>query len=244
MIYKRLFLVNTFLNECDIITVTNVRRIQNVPNIYGYIRVSTKDQNEQRQLHKMMERDVEARRIFVDKASGRHFDRPQYQLLRKVLSTGDIVYIDALDRMGRNYDEVISEWKYITRELQANIIVLENETLFDSRKFREMGDMGRLMEDQFLSLLSYVADQERKKIHQRQAEGIAIAKSKGKHLGRPQRTLGTLSPKQLQIIEETYPKWKNREITGVKFMELIELKKNTFYKIIKEYEVNDLKKNF
>lgn len=111
-------------------------------NIYGYIRVSTKDQNEQRQLHKMMVRGVEARRIFVDKASGRNFDRPQYQLLRKILSQGDIVYIDALDRMGRNYDEVISEWKYITRELQANIVVLENETLFDSRKFREMGDMG------------------------------------------------------------------------------------------------------
>ncbi|MBY0596846.1 recombinase family protein [Bacillus bingmayongensis] len=201
-------------------------------NIYGYIRVSTKDQNEQRQLHKMMERGVEARRIFVDKASGRNFDRPQYQLLRKILSQGDIVYIDALDRMGRNYDEVISEWKYITRELQADIVVLENETLFDSRKFR---DMGRLMEDQFLSLLSYVADQERKKIHQRQAEGIALAKSQGKYLGRPQFNLSTLSPKQLLIIEETYPKWKNREITGVKFMELLELKKNTFYKIIKEY---------
>ncbi|MEK4841333.1 recombinase family protein [Bacillus sp. FSL L8-0152] len=212
-------------------------------NIYGYIRVSTKDQNEQRQLHKIMERGVEARRIFVDKASGRHFDRPQYQLLRKILSTGDIVYIDALDRMGRNYDEVISEWKYITRELQANIIVLENETLFDSRKFREIGDMGRLMEDQFLSLLSYVADQERKKIHQRQAEGIAVAKSQGKHLGRPQLTLATLSPKQLHIIEATYLKWKNREITGVKFMELLGLKKNSFYKIMKEYKGNDIRNN-
>lgn len=212
-------------------------------NIYGYIRVSTKDQNEQRQLHKMMERGVEARRIFVDKASGRHFNRPQYQLLRKVLSTGDIVYIDALDRMGRNYDEVISEWKYITRELQADIVVLENEALFDSRKFREMGDMGRLMEDQFLSLLSYVADQERKKIHQRQAEGIAIAKSQGKHLGRPQLTLSTLSQKQLHIIEENYLKWKNREITSVKFMELLGLKKNSFYKIMKEYKGNDMRNN-
>ncbi|HDX9707927.1 TPA: recombinase family protein [Bacillus thuringiensis] len=181
--------------------VINVRRIQNVTNIYGYIRVSTKDQNEQRQLHKMMERGVEARRIFVDKASGRRFDRPQYQLLRKILSTGDIVYIDALDRMGR------------------------------------------LMEDQFLSLLSYVVDQERKKIHQRQAEGIAVAKSQGKHLGRPQLNLSTLRTKQLLIIEETYPKWKNREITGVKFMELLELKKNTFYKIVKEYEENKVATN-
>lgn len=191
----------------------------------------------------MMERRVEARRIFVDKASGRHFDRPQYQLLRKILSTGDIVYIDALDRMGRNYDEVISEWKYITRELQADIAVLENETLFDSRKFREMGEMGRLMEDQFLSLLSYVADQERKKIHRRQAEGIAVAKSQGKHLGHPQLNLSTLNTKQLFIIEETYPKWKNKEITGVKFMGLLELKKNTFYKIVKEYEENKVETN-
>ena len=170
-------------------------------NIYGYIRVSTKDQNEQRQLHKMMERGVEARRIFVDKASGRHFDRPQYQLLRKILSTGDIVYIYALDRMGRNYDEVISEWKYITRELQADIIVLENETLFDSRKFREMGDMGRLMEDQFY-LCFPMLQIKSVKIHQRQAEGIAIAKAQGKHLGRPQLTLSTLSQQQLHIIEK------------------------------------------
>lgn len=228
--------MNTFINGNDIIVVTNVRRIQNVTNIYGYIRVSTKDQHEQRQLHKMMERGVEARRIFVDKASGRHFNRPQYQLLRKILSTGDIVYIDALDRMGRNYDEVISEWKYITRELQADIVVLENETLFDSRKFREMGDMGRLMEDQFLSLLSYVADQERKKIRQRQAEGIAVAKSQGKHLGRPQVNLSALSKQQMNIIEETHSKWKSGEITAVMFMEMLELKKNTFYKIMKEYK--------
>jgi len=232
--------MNTFTNKNGIIVVTNVGSVSIVANIYGYIRVSTKDQNEQRQLHKMMERGVEARRIFVDKASGRHFDRPQYQLLRKILSTSDIVYIDALDRMGRNYDEVISEWKYITRELQADIVVLENETLFDSRKFREMGDMGRLMEDQFLSLLSYVADQERKKIHQRQAEGIAVAKAQGKHLGRPPFTLSVLSQKQLIIIEETYAKWKKREITSVRFMELLGLKKNTFYKILKEYEENKL----
>lgn len=205
-------------------------------NIYGYIRVSAKDQNEQRQIHKMLEKGVEARRIFVDKASGKNFERPQYQLLRKVLGQEDLVYMDALDRMGRNYDDVISEWKYITRELQADIVVLENETLFDSRKFRDMGDMGKLMEDQFLSLLSYVADQERKKIRRRQAEGIALAKFQGKHLGRPQINLSILSKKQRQIIEENHSKWRNGDITGVMFMEMLELKKNTFYKIMKEYE--------
>lgn len=99
-----------------------------------------------------------------------------------------------------------------------------------------MGDMGRLMEDQFLSLLSYVTDQERKKIHQRQAEGIAVAKSQGKHLGRPQVNLSTLSKQQMHIIVETYSKWKSGEITAIMFMQMLELKKNTFYKIMKEYE--------
>lgn len=211
-------------------------RRTNMAATYGYIRVSSKDQNEQRQLHKMLERGIEARRIFVDRASGKNFERPQYQLLRKVLNERDIIYMDALDRLGRNYDEVIAEWKYITRELKANIVVLENESLFDSRKFREMGDMGQLMEDQFLSLLSYVADQERKKIRQRQAEGIEVAKSQGKHLGRPQMNLSNLSKKQLQIIEENHLKWRNGDITGVMFMDMLELKKNTFYKIMKEYK--------
>jgi DNA invertase Pin-like site-specific DNA recombinase len=205
-------------------------------NIYGYIRVSSVDQNEQRQVNKMIEKGVEARRIFVDKASGKDFNRPQYQLLRKVLGEGDIVYIDALDRLGRNYDEIISEWKYITRELNADIIVLENEALFDSRKFKSMGDMGKLMEDQFLSLLAYVAEQERKKIRQRQAEGIAVAKAQGKHLGRPQLNLDTLTKQQRQVLEANYERWKAKEITGVEFMRMLELKKSTFYKIVKEYE--------
>lgn len=94
------------------------------------------------------------------------------------MSAGDIVYIDALDPMGRNYDEAISEWKYITRELQADIVVLENETLFDSRKFRDMGNMRRLMKDQFLSLLSYVANQERKKFDSDKLKELQLLKLK------------------------------------------------------------------
>lgn len=207
-------------------------------NIYGYIRVSSKDQNEARQLNKMIDKGVEARRIFVDKQSGKDFNRPQYQMLRRVLSEGDLLYIDALDRLGRNYDAVINEWKYITRELNADIVILENETLFDSRKFREMGDMGKLMEDQFLSLLSYVADQERKKIRQRQAEGIAAARKKGKHVGRPTFTIKSLTDEQRQKLIANYSRWKANEITAVEFMRIIDLKKSTFYKIIKEYESN------
>lgn len=204
--------------------------------VYGYIRVSSKDQNEGRQVKKMIDKGVHAKRIFTDKVSGKDFNRAQYQLLRKVLDEGDLLYIDALDRLGRNYDAVINEWKYITRELKADIVILENETLFDSRKFREMGDMGRLMEDQFLSLLSYVADQERKKIRQRQAEGIAVAKALGKHVGRPTVTYDTLSDDQQRTIERTHKDWKDGKLTSVAFMNELNLKKTTFYKVIREYE--------
>ena len=207
---------------------------------FGYIRVSTADQNIERQLTKMRELGIEERDIFIDKASGKSFNRPQYQALKSVIRAGDLIYMDALDRLGRNYDEIISEWKDITRSVNADIVVLENETLFDSRKFKAMNTddskLGSLMEDQFLSLLSYVADQERKKILKRQAEGIAEARKAGKHLGRPRLDLAALSKQQRQDLEANYPAWKAKTITGVQFMELLALKKNSFYKIIKEYE--------
>ncbi|WP_096203194.1 recombinase family protein [Bacillus sp. FJAT-45350] len=204
--------------------------------VFGYIRVSSKDQNEARQLQKMIAKGIDERDIFMDKASGANFDRIQYQALRERIREGDLIYIDALDRLGRSYDDVIAEWKHITRTLKADIIILENETLFDSRNFRDMGDMGKLMEDQFLSLLAYVADQERKKIRQRQAEGIAVAKAQGKHLGRPKFNLDSLNKEQYKTLEENYIIWKEKKLSGVRFMELLGLKKNTFYKIVKEYE--------
>jgi DNA invertase Pin-like site-specific DNA recombinase len=203
----------------------------------GYIRVSTTGQNIDRQLTKMKELGIEDRFIFIDKQSGKDFEREQYQAMKRIIREGDLLYVDALDRLGRDYEGIIKEWKQITREMQADIIVLENETLFDSRKFKSMGDMGKLMEDQFLSLLSYVADQERKKIRQRQAEGIAVAKEKGKHLGRPKMNLDALSKEQRKALDQFYPYWKDGEITAVEFMSKLNLKKNTFYKIVNEYEV-------
>lgn len=203
---------------------------------YGYTRVSAKDQNLERQIRKMLDRGIPDRLIFRDKQSGKDFNRPEYQTLKRILQEGDVVYIDALDRLGRNYDEVIKEWKEITRQLKADIVILENETLFDSRKYREMGDIGKLMEDQFLSLLSFVADQERKKIRQRQAEGIAIAKAEGRHLGRPVINLQTLSKDQRRTLSQNYFTWKRGEITAVSFMKMMDLKRSSFYKIIKEYE--------
>ena len=195
----------------------------------GYVRVSSKDQNEGRQLVKMQELGIEERFIFVDKQSGKDFDRPQYQAMKQVIREGDLVYIDSLDRLGRNYDGILEEWKEITRKINADIVILENETLFDSRKFKAMGDIGKLMEDQFLSMLSYVAEQERKKIRQRQAEGIAKAKTEGRTGGRP---MIKIDDKFVQA----YTQWKAGEIKAVEAMELAGMKKVTFYNRVKEHE--------
>ena len=151
----------------------------------GYIRVSDKDQNPGRQLEKMKALGIEERFIFMDKLTGKNFDRPQYQAMKRIIRSGDIVYLDAIDRLGRDYDGIIREWKEITRTLEADIVVLDKESLFDSQKFKTMGNIGKLMEDQFLSLLSFVAEEERLKIKQRQREGIDLAVSKGKRFGRP-----------------------------------------------------------
>ena len=198
---------------------------------FGYVRVSSKDQNAGRQLVKMQELGIDDKLIFTDKLSGKDFDRPQYQLMRRFIEAGDLVYIDALDRLGRNYDGIIDEWKYITRILNADIVILENETLFDSRKFKAMGDMGKLMEDQFLSLLSYVAEQERKKIKQRQAEGIALAKAEGRTYGRHKVCID-------ERFIRAYDQWRGNQITAVKAMELSGMKKVTFYARVKEYEIS------
>ena len=197
----------------------------------GYVRVSTKEQNTERQLIKMRALGIEERYIFVDKASGKDFDRPKYQALRLMIREGDLLYLDALDRLGRDYDGIISEWKYITREVGADIVVLENETLFDSRKFKTMGDLGKLLEDQFLSMLSYVAEQERKKNKQRQAEGIAVALDNGVKFGRPKQEIS-------DEFRAVYGEWKNGAITATEGMKQLGMKPNTFYRRVKEYEAS------
>jgi DNA invertase Pin-like site-specific DNA recombinase len=197
--------------------------------IMAYIRVSSKDQNEARQIEKMRALDVEKRFTFIDKQSGKDFDRPEYQAMKRVIEEGDLIYIDALDRLGRDYDGIIQEWKEITRTIGADIVILENETLFDSRKFKKMGDIGKLMEDQFLSLLGYVAEQERKKIRQRQKEGIEQARKEGRAYGRPKVEVGSK-------FMEAYKQWRNGEIKAVEAMRLAGMKKVTFYARVKEIE--------
>ncbi|AOZ94895.1 recombinase family protein [Paenibacillus crassostreae] len=195
----------------------------------AYGRVSAKDQNETRQLIKFRELGIEERFIFVDKLSGKDFNRPQYQVMRQMIREGDLVYIDALDRLGRDYDGIMKEWKYITRELNADIICLDNETLFNSQSFRVMGDFGKVMEDQFLSLLAYVAEQERKKNRQRQAEGIEVAKADGVKFGRPKIVID-------EDFIQVYQEWKSGEITAVAAMQRVNMKHRTFYRRVKEYE--------
>lgn len=194
----------------------------------GYVRVSSKDQNEERQVLKLRELNIEDRFIFIDKASGKDFLRPEYQAMKRIVRQGDIIYLDALDRLGRDYDGIIREWKEITREIGADIVVLENESIFDSRKFREMGDIGKLMEDQFLSLLSYVAEQERRKIKLRQMEGIAVARANGKRLGRP----GCVVPPNFQGICQ---EWREGKMTAVEAMRRAGMKKTSFYKAVIEF---------
>jgi DNA invertase Pin-like site-specific DNA recombinase len=198
--------------------------------IFGYVRVSAKDQNTERQLKKMHELKIEERCIFVDKQSGKDFNRPKYQAMKLMIREGDLIYLDALDRLGRDYDGIIREWKEITRDLKADIVVLENETLFDSRKFKTMGDLGKLLEDQFLSMLSYVAEQERKKTKQRQAEGIEVALGNGIRFGRPrQEVTGSF--------RAVYTEWKAGNITAVAAMKQLGMKPNTFYRRVKEIKV-------
>ena len=151
---------------------------------YGYVRVSGDDQNAERQIEKMKALGVTDRFLFIEKKSGKDFERPIYQAMKLTFRDGDLLYIDSIDRLGRNYEEVKAEWKSLTKDLRIDVVALDMPDVFDSRNFKAQGDIGKLLEDQMLSLLAWVAEQERKKILQRQKEGIAVAKAAGKYLGR------------------------------------------------------------
>lgn len=148
---------------------------------YGYIRVSTRDQNEERQLIAMREFGIEEKCIYIDKQSGKDFRRPGYMKLMKKIKPGDVLVIKSIDRLGRNYDEILEQWRFITREKRADVVVLDMP-LLDTRQGRDL--TGTLIADIVLQLLSYVAQTEREFIRQRQAEGIAAARARGVQLGR------------------------------------------------------------
>lgn len=171
---------------------------------YGYIRVSSKDQNEDRQLIALHEMGVEDRNIFTDKQSGKDFDRPQYKKLVRKLKKDDLLYIKSIDRLGRNYEEIQNQWRILTKEKGVDIVVLDMP-LLDTRRGKDL--VGMFLSDIVLQVLSFVAENERTNIRLRQAEGIAAAKARGIRFGRPPSPL----PKNFHTC---YQRWKNGEITG------------------------------
>lgn len=171
---------------------------------YGYVRVSTREQNEQRQMIAMKEYGVEEARIYTDKQSGKDFARKNYKRLLRRLKSGDTLVIKSIDRLGRNYEEILEQWRCITKEKQAAIVVLDMP-LLDTRQTRDL--TGTLIADLVLQLLSYVAQTERESIRQRQAEGIAAAKARGVRFGRAPKPL----PENFRTVCR---RWESGEITG------------------------------
>ena len=200
--------------------------------IYGYARVSSKEQNVDRQLA-AFDGLVEKKNIFVDKQSGKNFDRPAYKKLLKKLKNGDVLFVKSIDRLGRNYTEIIEQWRYITKVVCADIVVIDM-SLLDTRKKGE--DLtGTFIADLVLQILSYVAETEREFIHKRQAEGIAIAKQKGIKFGRPETTV----PKDFDKIIK---RWEKKQITTCEALSICNISKSTFYRKVREYNILNNKK--
>lgn len=151
--------------------------------VYGYARVSSRDQSLDRQIDALLEFPVDEGCVFADKASGKDFDRPEYKRLMRVMRSGDVLVVKSIDRLGRNYDEIIEEWRRITKQMECAIVVLDMP-LLDTRETKD-NVTGRFIADIVLQLLSYIAQIERENIRQRQAEGIASAKARGVRFGRP-----------------------------------------------------------
>ena len=188
-------------------------------NIYGYARVSLKDQNEARQIIALSQFPVKKENIYIDKFSGKDFDRPKYSELIKILKEQDILVIKEIDRLGRNYEEILEQWRVITKEIKADIVVLDMP-LLDTRTRKE-NLTGTFIADLVLQILSYVAETERQSIKQRQREGIEAAKKRGVKFGRPCIPV----PEEFYDLKE---KWLNKKITSREAATTINVSQDTF----------------
>ena len=195
-------------------------------NFYGYVRVSTLDQNVERQLIELIKWGVLEKNIYCDKLSGKDFNRPQYQKLKRKLKEGDVLVVKSLDRLGRNYEDIQQEWRDIVKITKADIVIIDMPIL-DTRTNKDL--IGTLISDIVLQLLSYVAQAERENIRQRQAEGIAIAKANGKHLGRYPSPL----PDEFFPV---YEKWLNRDYSLRTASEVLGITISQFRTMIKKHE--------
>lgn len=193
--------------------------------IYGYIRVSSKEQNEARQQIALSEKRIPEKNLYVDKQSGKDFNRPQYKRMVKRLRPGDLLYILSIDRLGRNYEEIQQQWRMLTKEIGIDICVIDMP-LLDTRQGKDL--MGTFIADLVLQILSFVAHAERDNIKKRQAEGIAAAKANGVKFGRPAR-----------VVPEDFPhivtEWESGEISFGSALEKSGLKETTFYRRLREY---------
>ena len=190
---------------------------------FGYARVSSKEQNVERQLVAFKEYGIEERDIYIDKQSGKDFNREQYNTLKHILRENDLLVIKLIDRLGRNYEMIVNEWKDITKNIKVDIVVIDMP-LLDTRKNKDL--LGTFISDLVLQILGYVAEQERTFIKQRQKVGISVAKNNGVKFGRPK------IEKPLNF-DDVVLKWKNNEIKTKEAMELLGLKPNTFYNMLK-----------
>lgn len=194
-------------------------------NVFGYVRVSSTDQNEERQMIAMREKEVPEENVFLDKLSGSSFDRPQYRKMVDRLCAGDLLYILSIDRLGRNYEEIQEQWRKLTKEIGIDICVIDMP-LLDTRTCRDL--MGTFIADLTLQILSFVAESERENIRKRQEQGIAAAKARGVHMGRPMKKLP-------DNFEELVEKWESRRIPLETVLSECKMGKTTFYRRLREY---------
>lgn len=195
-------------------------------DLYGYIRVSTREQNEDRQVLALKGLAIPEKNLFLDKQSGKDFARPQYRKMVRKLKKDDLLYVKSIDRLGRNYDEILEQWRILTKEKGVDIVVLDMP-LLDTRRGKDL--MGTFLSDIVLQVLSFVAENERTNIRQRQAEGIAAAKERGVRFGRPPRPLP-------ENFHHLYQKWRNGNITGSAAAKLCGMPLSTFRYRAEQYE--------
>lgn len=195
--------------------------------LYGYVRVSSTDQNEDRQMIALSEAGVSKNNIYMDKMSGKNFDRPQYQKLMLRLKPGDLLYIPSIDRLGRNYEEIQMQWRIITKEKNVDVCVIDMP-LLDTRQGKDL--MGTFIADLVLQILSFVAQAEREAIRKRQAEGIAAAKAKGVHFGRPEKNI----PDNFAAIIKL---WEQKKLPLPEVLKQCNISEATFYRRLRAYRL-------
>ena len=189
-------------------------------HIYGYIRVSSRDQNEDRQLLAIQQLSIAQENIFIDKQSGKDFQRPQYKKLVRKLKKDDVLYIKSIDRLGRNYAEILEQWRILTKSKGIDIVVLDMP-LLDTRRGKDL--IGTFLSDIVLQVLSFVAENERENIRQRQAEGIAAAKARGVRFGRPEKEL----PDNFEALVQA---WEREQLPLSDVLDLCQISQSTFYR--------------